>query len=101
MITKIFATTFIAALAVAWGCSSDPSDHHGSSSGEPSPFPSCQAILDACHPADTGEGPANACHELVHDDGTEEKCAPKKVECEATCRAILADAGTTDGGDGG
>jgi hypothetical protein len=87
---KILGTAFAAVLvAVAWGCSSDDDhDHSSSSSGgaeHTSPYPSCQAILDACHPLDVGEGPIHDCHELAHETGTEQTCAAKKAECLTTC----------------
>lgn len=50
------------------------------------PFPSCQAIIDACHPADIGEGPAHDCHEVAHDDGAEEKCAAKRRSASRRAR---------------
>jgi hypothetical protein len=98
---QIFWTALAAALvAVAWGCSSDDDKGQSSSSSSggdehTSPFPSCQAILTACHPLDVGEGPIHDCHELAHDDGTEEKCAAKKAECLTTCspKADAGDAG--------
>ena len=76
----------------------DGDGHHSSSSGasgHTSEFPSCQAIIDACHPADVGEGPAHDCHEIAHDNGTEDKGAAKKQECIVTCQTVTgADAGT-------
>jgi hypothetical protein len=50
-----------------------------------SPYPSCQAIIDACHPYDVGEGPIHDCHDLAS-NGPEAACAPKKDECVATCK---------------
>jgi hypothetical protein len=85
---KIFGAALAAVLvAVAWGCSSDDDQKPSSSSGgdHTSPYPSCQAILDACHPLDVGEGPIHDCHELAHEEGTEQTCAAKKAECLTTC----------------
>ncbi|MBX3233617.1 MAG: hypothetical protein KIT84_11485 [Labilithrix sp.] len=97
---KIFGTAILAVfVAAAWGCSDDDDHDHSSSSsgGHTSEFPSCQAIITACHPLDNGPGPAHDCHEVGHDNPTEEKCAAKKAECLATCTAP----GTSDAGDGG
>lgn len=84
------------ALFVLLGCSSTtPSSTDASTeastttttdAGEhTSPYPSCQAILSACHELDTGEGPIHDCHEVAHDATSEADCAPRKAECLATC----------------
>jgi hypothetical protein len=63
-------------------------DHdHGS---EPA---SCTAIVDACHPKDTGSGPIHECHEFAESGKTESECAAKKAECLSTCSGSPADAG--------
>lgn len=101
------ASLSIASFALAQGCSSSDTAANTSSSssgenGEPtSPFPSCQAILHACHPLDVGEGAIHDCHETAHDNGTEATCAAAKDQCLKTC---VPDAGTsspTDAGDAG
>jgi len=76
----------------------DDDDHSHSPTGEhTSPFASCQAILDACHSKDVGEGPSHDCHEVAHDTGANEAgCAAKKTECVATCNA--SDGGTAASG---
>lgn len=89
----------LAAVLGVWACSSDSTTPTPATmeNGEPtSPYPSCQAILHACHPKDIGEGPPHDCHELAHDDGTEAKCAAKKDECVKTCDSF--DAGSSSGG---
>jgi len=53
--------------------------------------PSCAAIMDICHEADVGPGPAHECHETAHAD-VEAPCAMVKTQCIATCQAAL-DAG--------
>ncbi len=63
-----------------------------------SPYPSCQAILSACHELDTGEGPIHECHEVAHDATSEADCAPRKAECLATC-VEPADAGADAASD--
>lgn len=94
------AATAAAFAAVIWGCSSDDDHHSSSSSGgdHTSPYPSCQAIIDACHPVDVGDGPQHDCHEIAHDNGTEASCAAKKAECLVTCSSV-SDAGTADASD--
>lgn len=97
MKTKILSAA-MAFMVVVWGCSDDkkaatPEEGEGD---HKSPFPSCQAIIDVCHPVDVGEGPASECHDVAHDDGaSEEKCAARKTECLATCAAA---AEALDGG---
>ena len=46
--------------------------------------PSCVEILDSCHAADEGTGPAHDCHELAHFD-SEADCAAQKDDCIAIC----------------
>lgn len=101
MMKRVGVVLVAAAVAAAWGCSSDDdkpassSSSSSSSSGESehsSPYPSCQAIIDACHPLDVGDGPIHDCHEVAHDNGTEATCAAKKSECLATC--VAGDAGS-------
>jgi hypothetical protein len=50
--------------------------------------PSCAEIMDVCHAADEGSGPAHDCHDVAHAD-VEDDCAPQKDECIATCEAEL------------
>ncbi|MFO0739779.1 MAG: hypothetical protein U0270_28025 [Labilithrix sp.] len=102
MMKRVGVVLVAAAVAAVWGCSSDDdkpatssSSSSSSSSGESehtSPYPSCQAIIEACHPLDVGDGPIHDCHELGHDEGTEATCAAKKAECLATC--VAGDAGS-------
>ncbi len=89
--------TFIVAVAPALvasgGCSSTTATSDaGADTG--AAFPSCKAIIDACHPVDTGEGPGRDCHDIGHAGKSEEECAPKKAACVATCLAMVADSGT-------
>jgi len=89
---SILALAFIA----TWlGCSNH--SHEGGDAGQgghSSAHPSCDAIIKACHPLDTGAGAIHDCHDLGHDhDATEASCAAKKGECLALC---VADAGARD-----
>jgi len=55
--------------------------------------PSCAEIMDVCHGADEGTGPAHDCHDVAHAD-VEDDCAAQKDSCIATCNAELGDAGS-------
>lgn len=75
----------VASALLLVGCASDdaPStetDRHTS------PYPSCQAIIDACHPKDIGEGAVHDCHDVAS-NGPEASCSARKAECIATCNA--------------
>jgi hypothetical protein len=93
-----YSAILAGALFCAPACS-DSHSHDGVDGGaHTSAFASCQAILDACHEVDTGEGPIHDCHDVAHDATSEETCAPKKAACLATCAAAAADAGPSDSG---
>ncbi len=95
---KLFAYfAFSAVLFLSAPACSDSHSHDVDGGPHTSSFASCQAILDACHEFDTGEGPVHDCHEIAHDATSEETCAPKKTACLATC-AAAADAGPSDSG---
>ncbi len=55
--------------------------------------PSCAEIMNVCHAADEGTGPAHDCHDVAHADG-EEACVAQKDACIAACNAVLGDAGS-------
>lgn len=82
-------TTLVAtALVVLGACSSNDDHHHDSS------YPSCDAIIEACHPVDKGEGgKISECHTLAHEATGDATCAPKKDECVHVCEAAATDAG--------
>jgi hypothetical protein len=79
-----------------YACSDSHSHDESSDGGHTSEFASCQAIIDACHEYDVGEGPVHDCHDLAHDSTSEATCAAKKTSCLATCAAAGADASTPD-----
>jgi hypothetical protein len=62
-----------------------------------SSYPTCDAIIKACHPLDVGDGPIHDCHDLGHGATSDAECAPKKDECLRTCVAT-PDGGSADGG---
>lgn len=91
---KITAFVLMASFT-AIACSSEHG-HDTDAGAQRSAFASCQAIIDSCHEVDVGEGPVSACHDVAHEDvATEEKCAAKKTECVAVCKAALV---AMDGG---
>lgn len=106
---KIMASAFViltvATFSMASGCSSD--DQHGhehtGDGGHVSAYPSCQAIIDKCHPLDVGDpGPINDCHALAHDAKDDATCAAKKDNCVTkVCVPGAADAGAETGADTG
>lgn len=73
-----------------------PTDEAG---GHTSPYPSCNAITQACHKFDVGEGEIHDCHEVGHGATSDEPCAAVKAKCLALC---VDEAGVDEGGaDGG
>jgi len=59
-----------------------PTDEAG---GHTSPYPSCNAIVMACHKYDVGEGPIHDCHEVGHAATSDEPCVAQKAACLALC----------------
>lgn len=82
------------------GCSDDD-DNKGSttsSGGHKSPYPTCDAVIKACHEFDTGAaGTIADCHSNAHGATSDEACVPFKDSCLAACAAAAEDAGV-DGG---
>jgi hypothetical protein len=74
-------------VASALGCSD--SHTHEDVSG------SCKAIIDACHPLDTGSGPIHDCHEMS-ESSTEETCNSKKADCLSVCKPGTDAGGASD-----
>jgi hypothetical protein len=68
------------------GCSGD--DDAEEDHGHDPESPSCAEIMDVCHAADEGEGPAHDCHNVAHED-VEDDCAAQKDDCIAICEAEL------------
>lgn len=84
--------------AAAWmGCHSHDEDSHTTPTGHTSPYPACNAILEACHQFDIGEGPIHNCHETGHDAKSDSDCTPVKEACLQLCAAAKADAGSDAG----
>jgi hypothetical protein len=47
---------------------------------------SCERIVEACHPKDTGAGEAHECHEFAEEPGrTDDECADREDDCLASC----------------
>jgi hypothetical protein len=78
------------------GACSDGHEH--GPGGHSSKYPSCDAIIKACHPFDVGDGPIHDCHDYAHaENATEESCAAKKAECLRICVPSDAGADVLDG----
>jgi hypothetical protein len=98
--------TAVIGSAVATGCDGDD-DHshsHGTSGGgHTSSYPDCNAIIEACHEVDVGEGPIHDCHDKAHAATSEADCTPIKDNCLAICSAAKNDAGggSSSGEDSG
>jgi len=96
----LLLTTGIAAMVVSCSHSHPTDEHAADAGGHSSSYPSCDAIIKACHMNDVGAGPVNDCHSLAHEATNDAVCAPKKDACLKTCQEAAADGGT-DSGDGG
>jgi len=84
----------VLALAWAWsGCDDDHDHDHGSTGGHTSPYASCNAVTQACHEYDTGEGPIHDCHDRAHAAKSDADCAATKDECLRLCAEAGKDAG--------
>jgi hypothetical protein len=86
MFRRILAVAAVTVAAIPVLACHDDHDHDGEAA-------SCKAIVEACHPKDTGSGPIHECHEFAESGKTEADCAAKKAECLATCAQGPTDAG--------
>ncbi len=92
----------IAAVASVYACDNHAEEGHGHTvptdgdGGHTSPYPSCNAITQACHKFDVGEGKLHDCHELAHGAKSDAPCAAEKTACLALC---VEEAGTDGGQD--
>lgn len=85
----------IAAIGALGACSSDDDDGHGHT--HESSFPDCDAIIEACHEKDVGQGGTiTECHSTAHEAKSEAECTPKKDSCVAACNAAVVDGGAHD-----
>lgn len=61
-------------------------EHESDPEGHLTPYPSCQAIMDLCHPLDQGRpGRIHDCHELAMDATDDTACAARREECIDVC----------------
>lgn len=102
---RLFASAaVITALASLYACGHSDDEDHGHSvprdeaGGHTSPYPSCNAITQACHMFDVGEGKLHDCHELAHAATSDEPCAAQKTSCLALC---VEEAGSDAASDAG
>ena len=86
-----FALVALGSLSLV-ACGDDGTEPEEEHEHEPE-SPSCADIMDVCHGADEGTGPAHDCHDLAHED-VETDCAAAKDDCVATCNAVLGGAGS-------
>ena len=73
----------VVAAAVLPSCSDDEHDH-GQPTKHTTSSPMCQAIMDACHPLDVGQGPIHDCHDVAT-SANETTCTARRDACLATC----------------
>ena len=66
------------------GCGDDDGEEEEHEEEHDPQSPSCAEIMDVCHAADEGEGPAHDCHDVAHAD-VEADCEAQKDACLATC----------------
>lgn len=94
--TKLLALAIASAPILFNACDSHSHDESGSHTqgAHTSPYPACQAIIDACHEHDVGDpGTIHDCHEKGHSATSDADCEPSKDSCIAVCSAAAADAG--------
>lgn len=88
-----FGCVVLVTLLAAVGCSDDDGhdggDHHADAALV------CQVIGELCHAADSGEGPAQECHEIGH-VGDGEACEAAFDGCMSIC--IESESGSGGGG---
>lgn len=81
------------ALAALAGCGSPSTTNDAGRHSVTSP--TCEMILERCHPLDQGVDEIHECHELS-ELNVEVDCVAMRDHCFATC--VAADAGGLDGG---
>lgn len=92
MSTRTSPLTFamLAALAALAACSSSTPAASGG--------PTCTAIVERCHPLDTGSGDIHECHEFAEAASTTEaQCQARRTACFTACTA--SDAGADASAD--
>lgn len=92
---KVLSLLALLAATAAAACSSDDHDHTASGGVHSSPYPSCDAIIKACHLYDIGPGPVHDCHDVGHGAKSDADCAPRKDACLKICDDASKDAGAS------
>lgn len=88
----IVAVIAIAAAALGWtGCDSHE-EGHPHAGGHTSPYPACNAITQACHEVDVGEGEVHECHDKGHAATSDADCTGVKDRCLQICAEAKAEA---------
>lgn len=76
--------------AVACG-DDDVADDDDDTDEHTSEYPACAAIIEACHPVDTGDGDIAECHSTAHGASSNAVCEPEQERCVALCEAAAGD----------
>ncbi len=99
----LISVAAIAAITLAFGCSSktNPTPAADAGEGHTSPYPTCQLILDKCHELDVGEGDIHECHETAHDATSDAPCQAAKAKCDTVCVEKPDGGSDSGGGDAG
>ena len=92
-----FVVLALLGLGAVAGCGDDHSHDEG---GHDPNSEVCQAIMDACHDVDTGEGEIGECHDIAHDDD-HDACVAHRDHCIPLCEAAAADGGEPHDEDAG
>jgi hypothetical protein len=88
--TFLFVTPFLALVACGNTTAATDAGGHSVSS------PTCNEILERCHPLDTGTGEIHECHEMS-EENVEADCVAMRDHCFMVCTP--ADAGDVDAGN--
>lgn len=104
--TALLVATFLAGFLLLPACSDDddatPPPAGGGAGSGGAAVDACDAIVEACHPLDTGSGTPHECHELAESaSATAATCEAKKAECLAACTAAGGAGAGGHGGEGG
>ena len=76
---KLFiGISFLAAVAFGIGCGSSDDKRPAE----------CEAIVEACHPLDTGTGAIHDCHEKAESDWTQAECVTNTTSCLNLCKRM-------------
>jgi hypothetical protein len=98
IVSGAFGSLVLVALLAVPGCSDDGHEHDGDNHADAALV--CQVMGKLCHAADTGEGPANECHETGH-VGDGDACEAAFAGCMDVCIEDESGGGAGAGAGGG